>query len=73
MIVTPTKAADCLGDPNANLPIKVLNKIGLSRLESINFPTNAFEVASTAATTVSSSYLANLNKVATLGQVENHL
>ncbi len=77
-IVTPTKAAACLGDPKANLPIKALNTIGLSRLESINFPMKGSVVASKyndrgATTTVSSSYLANLKKVANSGQVEIHI
>jgi hypothetical protein len=73
-IVTPTKVADHLGDSNANLPIKALNKIGLSRLEAIDFSTFGSGVASKyidrGPTTVSSSYLANLKKVANSGQVE---
>ena len=72
-IVTPTK----VGDPNANLPIKALNKIGLSRLESINFPMKGSVVASKyndlgPTTTVSSSHMVNLRKAANSCQVEIH-
>jgi hypothetical protein len=62
-IVTPTKAAD----PNANLPIisiKALNKVGLSRLESIKFPKDASYAASKyiagEPSAISSSYLVSL-------------
>jgi hypothetical protein len=68
-IVTPTK----VGDPNANLPIKALNKIGLSRLESIKFPSNASYATSKfvgESNAVSSSYLASLKLSANSGLVE---
>jgi hypothetical protein len=69
-IATPTKAAD----PNANLPIKALNKVGLSRLESIKSLTDASYAASKyiagEPSSISSNYLVSLKMSANLGLVE---
>ena len=40
-IVTPSKKTAGYGDRNANLAIKALNKIPVSRLDSIKFPREA--------------------------------
>jgi hypothetical protein len=69
-IVTPTKAPD----PNANVAIKALNKVGFGRLDSIKFPPDAAYAASKQIlgepSADSANYLASLKKSANLGLVE---
>jgi hypothetical protein len=75
-IVTPSKKTAGYGDRNANLAIKALNKIPVSRLDSIKFPREA-SLSNTGGTSAGQyrssgdlNYLASMKKNAGFGFVE---
>jgi hypothetical protein len=80
VIVTPSKVTVGYGDPKTNLPIKALNKIPVSRLDSIKFPreaslpnadgTSEGRYLSSVQNSGDSNYLASMKKNAGLGFVE---
>jgi hypothetical protein len=76
----PTKVGGHFGDPNANLPIKTLNKVAYSKLDSIKFlreasyagsgGTNERQYLASVKKSGNSKYLASLKMTAHLGLVQ---